>query len=178
MFCRECRVVAGQDRVFALFLLISSSSPSSSSSSLISVRRVRARANLLVPSPCEYHINALPIQHRYASWRRLQGSRLHRPRASSYTSAVTKPTPPATMTHPPIAAHAKPHRASRIGASGSHRSSSPCRVNTSHDLSLLSEPPNTANRLSSAAVMPDTHGRQIPPLPTSPARGRPLFGRL
>jgi hypothetical protein len=83
------------------------------------------------------HIDALPTPRKH-SWsaaaERSQGSRLHRPSASSYTSAVTEPRPPATMTHPPIAAHAKLFRASCIGGSGTHRSPSPSRVNTSHNL--------------------------------------------
>jgi hypothetical protein len=79
------------------------------------------------------HISALPITCSWPSWGRLQGSRLHRPSASSYTSAVIEPKPPATMTHPPMAAYAKLLRASCIGGSGSHRSMSPSRVSTSHD---------------------------------------------
>jgi hypothetical protein len=81
----------------------------------------------------------------------LQGSRLHRPWASSYTSAVMELSPPATMTHPPIAVDAKPIRASCIGGSGFHRSPSPSRVNTSHDRvasPLGSPPPKTAKRPS------------------------------
>ena len=81
----------------------------------------------------DHHINALPIKHSSVSQGRLHGSRLHRPSASSYTSAVTELWPPATTTHPPMAEDATFFRASCIGGNGSHRSMSPSRVNTSHD---------------------------------------------
>jgi hypothetical protein len=102
-----------------------------------------------------YHISALPMpqySNSSPSWGRLQGSRLHdRPSASSYTSAVIESSPPATRTHPPMAAHATYLRASCIGGSGSHRSMSPSRVSTSQDAvsaCLLSPPPKTAKRPS------------------------------
>eukprot|EP00740_Mantoniella_antarctica_P017794 CAMPEP_0198686236 /NCGR_PEP_ID=MMETSP1468-20131203/14665_1 /TAXON_ID=1461545 /ORGANISM="Mantoniella sp, Strain CCMP1436" /LENGTH=360 /DNA_ID=CAMNT_0044432235 /DNA_START=542 /DNA_END=1620 /DNA_ORIENTATION=+ len=60
------------------------------------------------------------------------GSRLHRPSPSSYTSDVVEPSPPATMTHSPIAAHANPRRGSCIGAIGYQRAPSASRVSTSH----------------------------------------------
>jgi hypothetical protein len=95
------------------------------------------------------HIIALPIHHSSVSKGRPQGSRLHRPSASSNTSAVFELSPPTTMTHPPMAALAKYLRASCIGGSGSHRSMYPPRVSTSHDAvgaRLLSLPPKIAKR--------------------------------
>lgn len=104
------------------------------------------------------HINALPIEScAPLSWERLHGSRRHRPIASSCTLVVSKASPQAaTMTPPPTAAHAKHARASYVGSSGSHRSTSPSSVNASHDLVgwivwtswMSTMPPRTAKRPS------------------------------
>ena len=79
------------------------------------------------------YINALPIINSWPLWGRLHGSRLHRPSPSSYSSAVVKPSPPATMTHPPIDAHARPHRGSCIGGNGDQRAPSASMVSAAHD---------------------------------------------
>jgi hypothetical protein len=79
------------------------------------------------------HNNTLPMKPVPELSGSLQGSCLHRLSPSWYTSTVFLSAPPATMTHPPIDAHANPRRASYIGGSGSHRSSDPASVNASHD---------------------------------------------
>ena len=86
-----------------------------------------------------------------------QGSRLHRPRASSYTSVVVVQLSPATMMHSPTAAHAKLFRGSSIGGIGSHRSMSPFMVSASRDVvrvKVLSWPPKTAKRPSLSTHVP------------------------
>jgi len=97
------------------------------------------------------HSNALPVQCSSVRTERLQGSRLHRRSPSPYTSAAIEPKPPATMTHPPTAAHANAHRPSCIGGKASQRSPSTSRVSASHDEGSAvstSKPPNTAKRPS------------------------------
>jgi hypothetical protein len=81
----------------------------------------------------------------------LHGSRLHRFSPSSYTSTVFESTPPATMTHPPTAAHAKLRRGSSIWDNTFQRAPSASRVSASHDemvVPLASTPPKTAKRPS------------------------------
>jgi hypothetical protein len=100
--------------------------------------------------------------------------------------SVIEARPPATMTHPPIASHAKTSRASCIGGSGSRRSMSPSRVSTSHDavgvLMIVAGGSSedckaaVAQHARSAKRTPDTHARQIPPLPASLTL-RPVFWR-
>jgi hypothetical protein len=107
-----------------------------------------------------HHITALPMNLSPPAQGRSQGSRLHCPSASSYTSTDSEPgahqLPPVTMTQLPIAAHAKQLRGSCIGGRGSHRASSPSKVNASHDDVVVApewiSPPNTAKRPS-----PSTH---------------------
>jgi hypothetical protein len=123
-----------------------------------------------------------------ASWGRLHGSRLHRPSASSYTSAVPPPSPPATTTHPPTAALArstKPRFVHRrqwlplciVSAQAQHLARR--RECSSGKISHSSEDGEAAvaQNTPTASRACHAHARQLPPPPASRIRWKPLSGR-
>jgi hypothetical protein len=115
----------------------------------------RMHSSSISPPQCslvssDNHNTALPMKSVPALLGRLQGSILHRPSPSSYTSTVVEHSP-TTTTHLPNAAHADASRAWCIGRSGSYRPSEPARVSASHEdiaARLPSMPPKTAKRPS------------------------------